>query len=138
MTIPASYIGHKDFLDMKIAKEFYPLTTKENSEKWVQEDILTNYGTDYRVHLVRVNVKNVDVVQNACIRKGINSEITLQLTAYLKTKLFFKEPLTQHIVLGVKGFFVGQILFQIAGNFVLVRHTNSIRKKLIITSKFRV
>lgn len=107
MTIPASYIGHKDFLDKKIIREFYPLNTKENAEKWVQVDILNHYGTDYRVHLVRVKAKIVDVVQNACIRKGIafrNHTSTDRLSED-EIKEFFKEPLTQHIVLGVKGFF---------------------------------
>lgn len=107
MTIPASYIGHKDFLDKKIVKEFYTLNTKENAEKWVQEDILNHYGTDYRVHLVRVNAKTVDVVQNACIRKGVtfrNHTSTDRLSKD-EIKEFFKEPLTQHIVVGVKGFF---------------------------------
>lgn len=107
MTIPVSYIGHKDFLDKKIVKEFYALNTKENAEKWVQEDILNHYGTDYRVHLVRVNAKIVDVVQNACIRKGVafrNHTSTDRLSED-EIKEFFKEPLTQHIVLGVKGFF---------------------------------
>jgi hypothetical protein len=107
MTIPASYIGHKDFLDKKIVKEFYALNSNENAEKWVQEDILNHYGTDYRVHLVRVNAKIVDVVQNACIRKGVafrNHTSTDRLSEE-EIKEFFKEPLTQHIVLGVKGFF---------------------------------
>lgn len=107
MTIPTSYIGHKNFLDKKIVKEFYALNTKENAEKWVQEDILNHYGTDYRVHLVRVNAKIVDVVQNACIRKGVafrNHTSTDRLSEE-EIKEFFKESLDQHIVLGVKGFF---------------------------------
>lgn len=107
MTIPAAYIGHKEFLDKGVVKEFYPLNSKENSDKWVQEDILDNYGSDYRVHLVRVTAKTVDMVQNACIRKGVafrNHTSTDRLSED-EIKEFFKEPLTQHIVLGVKGFF---------------------------------
>lgn len=107
MTIPASYFGHKDFLEMDIVKEFYSLSTKENAEKWVQEDIIELYGDDYRVHIVRVNPKSVNVVQNACIRKGIafrNHSSTDRLSED-EIKEFFKEPLTKHIVLGVKGFF---------------------------------
>jgi len=107
MTIPTSYFGHKDFLEKGIVKEFYPLNSKENADKWVQEDIISNYGTDYRVHLVRVNAKTVDVVHNACIRKGItfrNHTSTDRLSEG-QIKEFFKEPLTKHIVLGVKGFF---------------------------------
>lgn len=107
MTIPTSYFGHKDFLDKGILKEFYSLSSKENADNWVQEDILDNYGSDYRVHIVRVNAKTVDVVQNACIRKGVafrNHTSTDRLSQDEITE-FFKEPLTQHIVLGVKGFF---------------------------------
>jgi hypothetical protein len=107
MTIPKSYFGHCDFLLMDIIKEFYPMTTSQNAEKWVQEDILDNYRNDFRVHIVRVVVKNVDIVQNACIRKGVifrNHTSTDKLSQEDITE-FFKEPLTQHIVLGVKGFF---------------------------------
>lgn len=105
MTIPASYIGHSHFLEMEIIQEFYPLTTKENAEKWAQEDILDNYKLDYRVHIVRVTAKNVTVVQNACISKGItfrNHTSTDRLSED-EQKEFFEEPLTHHIVLGVKG-----------------------------------
>ena len=107
MTIPTSYIGHKDFLDKGIVKEFYSLSSKETAEKWVQEDIIDNYGTDYRVHIVRVTAKIVDLVQNECIRKGVafrNHTSTDRLSED-EINEFFKEPLQQHIVLGVKGFF---------------------------------
>lgn len=107
MTIPAAYFGHKDFLDRGIVKEFYALNTKESAEKWVQEDIINHYADDYRVHLVRVTAKTVDIVQNACIRKDVafrNHTSTDRLTND-EINEFFKEPLTQHIVLGVKGFF---------------------------------
>jgi len=107
MTIPSSYFGHKDFLEKGIVKEFYSLSTKENAEKWVQEDILNYYGDDYRVHLVRVNTKTVDIVQNACIRKSVafrNHTSTDKLSED-EINEFFKEPLKKHIVLGVKGFF---------------------------------
>lgn len=123
MSIPSSYIGHKDFLDRGIVKEFYAVNTNEAAEKWVQEDILDYYKepciclhcnpdkktnkTDYRVHLVRVNTKTVDIIQNACIRKGVefrnhtsNDRLSLD-----EINEFFKEPLTRHIVLGIKGFF---------------------------------
>jgi len=107
MTIPSSYFGHKDFLEKGIVKDFYSLSSKENADTWVQDDIINHYGNDYRVHLVRVTAKNVDVVQNACIRKGVtfrNHTSTDRLSED-EIKEFFKEPLIQHIVLGVKGFF---------------------------------
>jgi hypothetical protein len=107
MTIPISYFGHKDFLDRGIVKEFYPLNSNEKAEEWVQEDILDQYGEDFRVHLVRVTAKNVNVVQNACIRKGVTFENHTSTDRLSKNEIqeFFKEPLTNHIVLGVKGFF---------------------------------
>jgi hypothetical protein len=123
MTIPSSYIGHKDFLNKGILKEFYAVNEKEASEKWVQEDILDYYKNpcmcticnpeknttkkDFRVHLVRVTAKNVNIVQNACISKGVsfrNHTSTDRLSENDINELFI-EPLTQHIVLGVKGFF---------------------------------
>jgi hypothetical protein len=121
MTIPTSYIGHKDFLDMGIVKEFYAVNTKEAAEKWVQEDILDYYKSpcmckycnpeqnhfkqDFRVHIVRVNNKNVSVVQDACIRKGVSfrNHTSIDRLSEDEIKEFSKEPLTQHIVLGVKG-----------------------------------
>jgi len=107
MTIPASYFGHKDFLDKGLLKEFYSLELADNANKWVAQDIIANYGTDYRVHIVRVTMKTVELVQNACIRQGVvfrNHTSTDRLSAD-QINEFFKEPLKQHIVLGVKGFF---------------------------------
>jgi len=111
MTIPEEYIGHKDFLEKGIVKEFYSLNSAENAEKWVQEDILDNYGDDYRVHIVRVaeskNNKTALQIQNACIRKGVSyrNHTSTDRLSEDEIKEFFKEPLPQHIVLGVKGFF---------------------------------
>lgn len=107
MTIPTSYFGHKDFLDMDIVKEFYSLRSHENADKWVQEDILAHYGNEYRVHIVRVTANTVGIVQDACIRNDIrfrNHTSTDRLSDD-EIKELFKEPLTYHIVLGVKGFF---------------------------------
>ena len=106
MTIPDSYIGHRDFLEKGILKEFYNLTTKDAAEKWVKEDIIDNYGTDYRVHIVRLS-KNSAEIENACIRYGVvfmNNNSSNRLSAALEKKLF-RDPLTKHIVLGVKGFY---------------------------------
>jgi len=107
MTIPDSYIGHKDFLEMGIVQEFYNLKTKENAEKWVNEDIIDNYGTDYRVHIVRLSGKSVEIIENACIRNGVifRNHTSTNRLGEDEIKEFFKEPLTRHIVLGVKGFF---------------------------------
>jgi len=57
MTIPDMYIGHEEFLELDIIQEYYTINDNESAEKWVQEDILQNYGLDYRVHLIRSNKK---------------------------------------------------------------------------------
>jgi hypothetical protein len=123
MTIPTSYLGHKDFLEKGIVKEFFAVNTSEAAEKWVQEDILDYYKDpcmckkcnpeqnpakkNFRVHLVRVNAKNVVVVQNACIRKGVafRNHTSSDRLSEDEIKELFQETLTQHIVLGIKGFF---------------------------------
>lgn len=107
MTIPSSYIGHSEFLSRGIIQQFYPLDTAAEAERWITEDIIDNYDTDYRVHLARVNIKSVSILQDACIRKGVmfrNHTSTDKLSSD-EIKELFKEPLSSHIVLGVKGFF---------------------------------
>ena len=107
MTIPRTYFGHKDFMERNIVKNFYSLCSDVGANKWVQEDIVTHYGTDYRVHIVRVNLKNVNVIQNACILNGVafrNHTSTDRLSED-EIREFFSEPLVHHTVLGVKGFF---------------------------------
>jgi len=107
MTIPPSYFGHKDFLDKGIIKEFYSLDNKIAADKWIEEDILAHYGCDYRVHIVRITGKIVGIVQDACIRNGINFKNHTSTDRLMpdEIKELFKEPLKNHIVLGVKGFF---------------------------------
>jgi len=106
MTIPASYIGHQDFLTRGMVQEFYPLSTKEESERWIREDILP-YRTDFRVHLVRLDRKTVETVQNACIRIDVDFRIHTSTDRLSPEDIdeYFNTPLKKHIVLGVKGFF---------------------------------
>ena len=107
MTIPASYIGHADFLEKNIIKEFYPLTTIENITKWVKEDIIDNYENDYRVHIVRVNNKNVNMIHNECIRKNIDfkNHTSCDRLTDKDIKEIFEDPLSKHIVIAIKGLF---------------------------------
>lgn len=105
MTIPPSYIGHKEFLDMGIIQEFYPLNTPENVERWIQQDILSRYTTDYRVHFVRCNPKTSVVIESGCIRNRIrflNHTSTDRLSIEDEDRLY--ASLTQHVVVVVKGF----------------------------------
>jgi hypothetical protein len=113
MTIPASYIGHKDFLHMEIIQDYYDLGNRENADRWVREDIIENYGNDYRVHIVRVKGDKgkgkgcADMVQDACIRKGVlfKNHTSKDRLSPEEISSLFKEPLKQHIVLGIKGLF---------------------------------
>jgi hypothetical protein len=54
---------------MNILKEFYALNSKLLALKWIQEDIIDKYMTDYSAHIVRVTNKTVDYIQNVCIKK---------------------------------------------------------------------
>lgn len=111
MTIPENYIGHKDFLERGIIQEFYALDTVEVAERWVQEDILDRYGADYRVHLVRVRdskKRNTrENVEKACKSKGVQFRIHTaeERIDDKEYKELFLDPLSNHIVIGVKGFF---------------------------------
>jgi hypothetical protein len=107
MSIPESYIGHVEFLERGIIKEFYPLNTIEAANKWVQEDILDNYGDDFRIHIVRATQKTVNVIQNACRQHGIvdfNHTSSDKIDEDILHSLF-EIVLTGHVVLIVKGFY---------------------------------
>jgi hypothetical protein len=106
MTIPAEYIGHKEFLERGVLQEFYPLKTVDAAEQWIQEDILDHYGSDFRVHLVRQGL-NGPVVKQACLAKKVfffehNSENRLSEE---QLEQIFERPLPRHVVIGIKGFF---------------------------------
>lgn len=107
MSIPPGYIGHKDFLIRDIIQEFYPLSSNDAVARWLKEDIIENYGNDFRVHIVRVTNKTVQYVQYECIRAQLtfrNHTASDRLTDD-EINEFFREPLSNHIVVAVKGFF---------------------------------
>lgn len=105
MTIPKSYVSSKDFVEMKIIQEWYSLNSRENAGKWIKEDIIDNYGTDFRVHIVRLTTKTVEHVHNECISRGITfrNHTSVDRISVEDIDEIFKKPLTNHIVLGVKG-----------------------------------
>lgn len=105
MTIPSSYVGHTDFLNKGIVKEFYALDTIKQANKWIQEDINDNYGHDYRVHIVRLNNKNIKHVEMACQEHGIlfmQHNSTDKLPVH-ELKHVFEDTLCCHVVIVVKG-----------------------------------
>jgi len=106
MTIPANYIGHKEFLDMDIIQEFYRMDTPEEADRWIQEDIFDNYDSDYRVHIARVTHKTEAILQDACIRKKVkfySDDSKAPLSPEDIQKIYIS-PLEKHVVIGVKGF----------------------------------
>ena len=106
MTIPDIYIGHKEFLELGIIQEYYPINDDETAEKWVQEDILQNYGLDYRVHIVRTDEKNKDFIFNACIRNNIDfkNHTSDDRISYEELSDIFNN-ISKHLVIAVKGFY---------------------------------
>lgn len=107
MTIPESYIGHSYFLENDIIQEFYPLNTRENAEKWINEDIISKYDDDFRVHIVRVKPKTLGFIVNACIRFGIdyrNHTSKDRLTEDDERNIFIN-PIQKHCVILIKGLF---------------------------------
>jgi hypothetical protein len=109
MTIPETYIGHTEFLQRNIIREFYPLNTDENVDKWIKEDIVGYYkdSNEFRVHIVRSTLKNASYILNGCIRNGIEcrNHTSSDKIEERELRRLFEEPLSRHVVLLVKGFF---------------------------------
>jgi hypothetical protein len=106
MSIPSSYIGHGDFLKMGIIQEFYSINNRADAERWIHEDILP-YGTDFRVHIIRVNEKSAKGIEEACKINKIkfNDHNSTERLKACELKRIFEEPLKKHVVLCVKGFY---------------------------------
>lgn len=106
MTIPTFYIGHNDFLELGIIQEYYPINDYESSERWIQEDILQNYGNDYRIHIIRSDEKHKDFIFDACIRNNIvykNHTSDDRISYEEFTDMF--DNISNHLVLVIKGLF---------------------------------
>jgi len=106
MTIPENYIGHKEFLEKDIIKEFYPIRNNEDAEKWVREDILENYGSEYRVHIIRTDKKNIHFIINACINNNIDykNHTSDNRLSYKDFSEIFNN-INKHVVILIKGLF---------------------------------
>lgn len=110
MTIPSSYIGHIDFLNSGVLKESYSLCEEEKAEEWIKEDIINYYGSEYRIHLVRVTEtksNSRDVIEKVCDKYRIRYHIHTSSERISKNELdkIFEEPLTRHCVIMIKGFY---------------------------------
>jgi hypothetical protein len=106
MTIPDDYIGHDDFLDMGIIQEFYPIKDLDSAKKWIQEDIIDRYGTDYRVHIIRSDERNKSCIIKACRLFGISykNHASDDRVSHSDLAAIF-DNISGHVVLIVKGFY---------------------------------
>ena len=48
-----------EFLERGIIQEFYEINSDITADLWVNTDIIENYGNDYRIHIIRTDLKNV-------------------------------------------------------------------------------
>jgi arsenate reductase-like glutaredoxin family protein len=108
MTIPSTYIGHRDFLEKGIIEEFFAVDNKESALRWVDDDIREKYGEDYRVHIIRIDDSNMKYVKLACEYRDIefvqhNCESRIQNS--ILDKIFTDENPRRHVVLAIKGFY---------------------------------
>jgi hypothetical protein len=104
MTIPTNYIGHRDFLKRGIIKEFYPIKTLDDALRWVKEDLVDNYGSDYRVGIIRTTPKGRDYIENACsqLKVEFRGHTSVDRIPYNQLKNIFETKRTCHMVIAVK------------------------------------
>ena len=113
MTIPDAYIGHTEFLRRKIIQEFYEVKSVESSDKWIKEDIIDNYGNDFRIHIIRTDLKNVHYIEESCVKNKImfrNHTSDERLTDK-QIKEMIDNKSEYHIVIAVKGLYRRANLF---------------------------
>lgn len=72
LCVPKNYVGIHYFLENNIIKQFYPMDNEENIDKWINEDILDNYGQTYRVHFIRGDKDNSDLIKKICNNYNID------------------------------------------------------------------
>jgi hypothetical protein len=107
MTVPDNYVSHKDFLDRDIIKEFYPVSNSENCGFWIKNDIIDNYGSDYRIHIIRVDDDVSKILKVICLENGIefkNHSCDERIDSEELNDIFSRE-LSNHIVIAIKGFY---------------------------------
>ena len=106
MSIPDSYIGIFEFLKLGIIKDYYPVIDEESAERWIAEDIIDKYGSDYRVHIIRTDEKYKDYICDACARNGIiyKNHTSVDRISHEELSEIF-DNIREHVVIAVKGFY---------------------------------
>jgi hypothetical protein len=100
MTLPDMYRA-QGVLELGIIQEYYPVD--ESAEIWVQEDIM-NYGTDYRVHIIRTDDENKEFISNACKRYNIDFRNHTSEEDKPRGISPYINNITNHLVIAIKGF----------------------------------
>lgn len=107
MSIPESYIGHKEFLEKEIIQEFYPIRDSVSAEKWIDEDIILNYDDDFRIHIIRTDDISPKFIEDACLKLGVDFKNHNSVDRIINDDLnsIFDSVLTKHLVIAIKGFY---------------------------------
>ena len=112
LTTPPTYCGIEYYLEKQIIQESYDLSEPDNITKWIQEDIVSNYGDDFRVHLVRMPRGKGKSGIGKVFEQIANSfgvrfyQMTSKVDESLDSKEYtalFTEQRDSHIILGLKG-----------------------------------
>ena len=105
MTIPPNYIGHNDLINRGIIQEFYPIKTEDDAFRWVNDDLVKNYGIDYRVGIIRVNPKGRNFIMKACdaLKVEFRDHTSVDRISDEDLKKIFETKRTSHMVIAVKG-----------------------------------
>jgi hypothetical protein len=114
MTIPEAYIGHKEFLEMGVIQEFYEINSDILADKWIIEDIIENYGDDYRIHIVRTDAQNVNYIEESCLRNRVlfkNHTSIDRIPDDVIQTMINEQTKRSHIVIAVKGLYRRANLF---------------------------
>ena len=105
MTIPKEYSGIKYFDEKGMYLPNYPVKTENDVTRWINEDILP-YGTDYRLHEIRIDTKSktlVSIIKACCLKHDIHVVLHTSKTNQDYTKLVEKlETMNQHIIIILK------------------------------------
>lgn len=114
MTIPEAYIGHKEFLELGLIQEFYEINSDVLADRWIVEDIIENYGDDYRIHIVRTDAQNVNYIEESCLRHGVlfkNHTSIDRIEDDVIQTMIQEQTKRSHIVIAVKGLYRRANLF---------------------------
>ena len=107
MTVPDNYIGHNEFLERDIIQEFYSINSLESSNKWIKTDIIDNYGTDYRIHIIRTDDVNKEYIRTVCMENGIDyrNHFCDERIDSDELNELFASTLERHVVIAIKGLY---------------------------------